>query len=229
MLFDFGGTLVDGEIDYESARKEIVTLLSKDCRLLSLKEYETIEQKVFNERWKNVLKTMREITFKQMIGQILHQFGIDDEKIVERIKQTYHKYYLPKPKKNLEKVLEKMSEEFKLGVVSNTSTDLPEITLKKLNLITYFDVVVLSCRYGFRKPHPAIFNHALESLGGIRPEEAVFVGNSLKFDVAGAKNSNITSIWLEEDPDFVIEPDFKVKELSEIPDLIYSIEKQQKR
>ena len=47
----------------------------------------------------------------------------------------------------------------------------------------HFDSVIQSCQVGLRKPDPAIYRKALDSLGGVLPEEAVFlddIGSNLK-------------------------------------------------
>ena len=57
-----------------------------------------------------------------------------------------------------------------------------------------FDVLVSSAWAGARKPHPRIFEYALEHLG-IEPKEAVMVGDSLRADVEGAKTLGIKAVW----------------------------------
>jgi putative hydrolase of the HAD superfamily len=59
----------------------------------------------------------------------------------------------------------------------------------------YFDVLVDSACVGHRKPEPAIFHRALDALG-VRPDSAVFVGDSLERDMAGARRVRIRHFWL---------------------------------
>jgi HAD superfamily hydrolase (TIGR01662 family) len=56
------------------------------------------------------------------------------------------------------------------------------------------ELVVASCDIGYLKPHPKIFEHALEALG-VAPEETVMVGDSLRADVGGAKELGMTAVW----------------------------------
>lgn len=87
-------------------------------------------------------------------------------------------------------------------------------------LTPLLDVMSVSCEIGYMKPHPAIFQHAVEELA-IAPEEAVHVGDSLRADVAGAQALGMTAVWRryhathDEETDG-IEPHFVVDELREL-------------
>ena len=86
-----------------------------------------------------------------------------------------------------------------LGVVTNRhygGTPFHE-DLQTMGLLDYFDLlhIAISADLGVRKPHPAIFMHALNGLH-VAPEEAAMVGDSLKADVGGAKRLNMLAIWM---------------------------------
>lgn len=59
------------------------------------------------------------------------------------------------------------------------------------------DVVVDSCEVGLRKPDPAIFELALDRLGGIAPEEAAFLDDA-PGNVAAARALGIHAILVED-------------------------------
>ncbi len=71
-----------------------------------------------------------------------------------------------------------------LGVVSNWDGRLPGV-LADLGLARFFDVVVVSYEVGVEKPHPAIFERALDALG-LPPEQVLHVGDRVREDVEGA-------------------------------------------
>jgi HAD superfamily hydrolase (TIGR01509 family) len=54
---------------------------------------------------------------------------------------------------------------------------------------------VISIDFGRRKPHPAIFQEALHRLGA-SPDAALFIGDSLADDVAGARQAGVDSAWI---------------------------------
>jgi HAD superfamily hydrolase (TIGR01509 family) len=102
----------------------------------------------------------------------------------------------------------------KLGLVSN-AFDPPWLLhrdLEQLGVAARLDVAVFSSEVGRRKPDAAIFEHALRELG-VEPASALFVGDTLATDVAGAKALGMRTcqaVWFraDEDPE-APEPDFQ--------------------
>lgn len=84
----------------------------------------------------------------------------------------------------------------KVGVVTNGLKKDFEQILARLKLTNYFDVVVGidTCNKG--KPDKEIFLYALDKLR-VRPEEAVFVGDSLKYDYEGAKKAGLKPLLID--------------------------------
>jgi putative hydrolase of the HAD superfamily len=83
----------------------------------------------------------------------------------------------------------------RVGAVSNWVWTLPEL-LETLGLAAQFDFVAASSRVGFEKPNPRIFIHAL-SAAGVRPEEALHVGDHLDADVEGAQRVGIGAVLID--------------------------------
>lgn len=67
--------------------------------------------------------------------------------------------------------------------------------LRREGLLDYFEAVVSSDQVGYRKPHPAIFERALEALG-LPAEECAHVGDRLAVDVTGARRVGMFAIWM---------------------------------
>jgi putative hydrolase of the HAD superfamily len=102
----------------------------------------------------------------------------------------------------------------KLAIVSNTASPewLLRPVLEQQGLVERVDAIVLSSEVGKRKPHPAIFERALAEVG-VRPDEALFVGDRLDADVVGASNvgmRTVQALWFRaDDVDVQVEPDFQ--------------------
>jgi putative hydrolase of the HAD superfamily len=71
----------------------------------------------------------------------------------------------------------------RLGVLSDFP---PERKLELLGLDGAFDVVLSSEKTGFLKPHPEPFKQFSRAMG-LAPEEILYVGNSSRYDAAGAE------------------------------------------
>ena len=92
---------------------------------------------------------------------------------------------------------------YKLALVTNNVREGAAAWRSLVPVDELFDVVIDSSEVGMRKPNPAIFHHALEALGGIPPQEAVFLDDT-PGNVAGAKRAGLHAI-LVETPDQAIE------------------------
>ncbi len=64
---------------------------------------------------------------------------------------------------------------------------------RRFGLSDLIDGIASSHSVGWRKPHPAMFERALE-LAGARPEEAFMVGDRLGADVLGAKQVGLRTV-----------------------------------
>ena len=82
-----------------------------------------------------------------------------------------------------------------VGAVSNWVWNLPEL-LHSLDLVGQFDFITASARVGFEKPHPRIFEEALEK-AQVGPWEAIHVGDHLDADVHGAERLGIGAVLMD--------------------------------
>jgi putative hydrolase of the HAD superfamily len=91
-------------------------------------------------------------------------------------------------------VLEELrAANLRIGLVSNGIRDLNEFVVHhRLDV----DAAVGSRAHGRVKPHPTIFQAALELLGVV-PEESVMVGDSLQEDVEGARALGMRAILID--------------------------------
>lgn len=87
-----------------------------------------------------------------------------------------------------------------LGIVSNIDEDQLEHFVRVARLDEYFHSILSSERAGFCKPDVGIFTAALQR-AGCAPEEAIFVGDSIEQDVAGANHAGLCSVLLWHRPD----------------------------
>jgi putative hydrolase of the HAD superfamily len=111
----------------------------------------------------------------------------------------------------------------RLGCLTNTLLLEKAIVdlLDLLEMRQFFSSVVVSSEEGFRKPHPSLFQKALDELQ-VPPGESLFVGDSLKNDIAGAKRAGMLAVltrqYRRESLDGASpQPDAVIERLSELP------------
>lgn len=87
------------------------------------------------------------------------------------------------------------SRGLKIGLISNFDSRVFDV-LRTFNLDGYFAGVHISSRVGAAKPDAAIFRAALAA-HGLRPAQAVHVGDSLLDDARGAAAAGMRAVWLD--------------------------------
>lgn len=89
---------------------------------------------------------------------------------------------------------------YRLGVVSNTtsSTDAPSM-LMEAGILDCFEVVLLSCVLGKRKPDPAILIEAAAFLG-VPPSQCAYIGDRPGWDVIAARGASFGKAVILRDP-----------------------------
>lgn len=83
----------------------------------------------------------------------------------------------------------------RLGVVSNWGWYAPEL-LQTLELARHFEIMSISARVGYQKPHAAIFEHALDLLE-VPAGDAIHVGDDPEADVVGARRVGIEPVLID--------------------------------
>lgn len=91
-------------------------------------------------------------------------------------------------------LLSDLNGRFRIGIVSNFYGNLQTVCAEA-GLFPAAAVAVDSTIAGFKKPDPRIFQAALDALQ-VSAAEAVFVGDSLRRDMAGAAGMGMRHIWL---------------------------------
>jgi HAD superfamily hydrolase (TIGR01662 family) len=122
---------------------------------------------------------------------------------------------------------------YRLACITNRGYSGPKFyeELDALGLTPFFEAMVVSCDVGYLKPHPRIYQTALEAMN-IEPEEAVMVGDNMRADVEGAKTLGLTAVWRRphtgepheaatDEPELSgpIAPDYTINEIGELSDL----------
>ena len=237
VIFDLGDTLmITDQWDYDKCLKRLLSSLKSDNMMTAI-PFEEFKYSYFKVREKMYLEsesTLQEVDFRYRIAMTLKVFNhhpIYESPILTHaieaffnafIEDVYTETFVPD-------LLIKLKREYKLGLASNfASAQGFWRVLEHFDLAKFFDAIAVSGELGFRKPHPIMFKAALEILDA-KPIETVFVGDSLKADVFGAKIMGLKTILIENpgirknpyaiagelDP-FPVNPDITISNLIEL-------------
>jgi len=121
-------------------------------------------------------------------------------------------------------VVSRLARRYRLGILSNfDDARTGREIIADTGTEPCFEVIIISAEAGVRKPHPEIFRQLLDKLA-LSPHEVLFVGDTAREDVAGARACGIPVVWLSENkgefPAEVATPDYAIRNLTELPSLL---------
>jgi len=116
-------------------------------------------------------------------------------------------------------VLEKLSQSYQLGLITNGRTKGQNGKIDQAGLRHFFQTIKISETEGIKKPDPRIFERCLHDLG-TTAKQAVYIGDHPDKDVAAAQAVGMKGIWVSNPhynrPDFANGVVHHLKELSDL-------------
>lgn len=232
ILFDMGGTLRRCSLREEAGRNEhvqhILDLIGADIPAPAFQQRLTDRARAYNQWAKENLVELDEISLwtEWMLPDFPREqitpLAVELNLAWKDVRGTYH--MISGAKETIQGLYRRG---YRLGLVSNTtsSVDVPKM-LEKEGLAGYFEVIVLSCVVGKRKPHPDILNEAASRMG-FPPERCAYIGNLPERDAAAARNASFHTAVILRDPErqsqipgaMEPEPDHTIDQLAELLDI----------
>jgi len=199
IIFDLDGTLIN-EDQIDSGLIYVYKTNTSCFKGITQKEFLNANKKAFDSLLK-MYKT-RKI--------LLSQFGIliwyktvkilklpESPVVINKLYQSLQKFILSRtiPIDGAVTVLSLIKKSgYKVGILSNGLFEERINKIRKTGISKFIDVLVTTDIVGFDKPNEKPFNFILDILN-VKPDETIFIGNSLMEDIYGAKNANIKALW----------------------------------
>lgn len=203
MLFDAFGTVIHPEPDWEALRQECLAVVHGTWTgpAVAFERWLPAYEKARADQHRLVEAGWREFDFAERFAQTMLLCGapsrdalawgpVAAEKYHRFQQGLIHAYDQPGP------TLQRLKEMgYRVALVSNYAhAGVLHDALTRLGIRHRFDALVVSGDVGYVKPHPRMFEAAVEALGVAR-DEAVMVGNDPECDVSGAKRAGLKTIW----------------------------------
>jgi putative hydrolase of the HAD superfamily len=117
-------------------------------------------------------------------------------------------------------VLDHLRQRYRMAIVSDAQSAYAVPELHMVGLKDYFNPIIISGDYGYRKPDPRLFCTALATLQ-IQPEQALFIGNDLYHDISGAQQAGMKAILISPEQHNsthpTITPDYVISRFADLP------------
>lgn len=233
VLFDLDDTLLDWSTLDQSWEQINSYHLDRIYGFLAAGGYLLPEKHLFQQQYYDVLQqcwdeaklTWAGVSLARVLKRFFLALDLDLAHIdLDQIVQVYGWSNIPgvAPYEDAIPVLDHLQQaDYKLGLVTNSMVPMwmRDIELRHHGLIDYFAARITSGDTGYMKPHPAIYQRALNLLNTL-PHQAVFVGDRPANDIAGANEVGLISVWMNP-PHLELElgsvvPDFTINHLCEL-------------
>ncbi len=136
--------------------------------------------------------------FVHYTASIIEHMGGRGEKVIEVAREIYDQWSVNHHFElydDVAPVLTQLSQSgLIVGAISNSHRSL-DAFCEHFSLRGLITVAVSSAEHGYMKPHRSIFDAALAK-AGVRPEEAVMVGDSIRHDIDGALAIGMRAVLL---------------------------------
>jgi FMN phosphatase YigB (HAD superfamily) len=202
IIFDFIGTLTNVKnYSLEESKIKLHRAITEAGFDISLEKflgaYTQAHEKCRVIRYEKLV----EITNAVWISEALSSLGFKTTPQDSRIRMAVNVFfedYLNSLELRLcaKKVLEKVSTNYRLGLISNfTYAPVIYAGLRKLCIDQFFNAILISEDVGWRKPHIKIFEETLRRLDA-KAEETIYIGDSPLEDIKGAKALEMKTIFV---------------------------------
>jgi putative hydrolase of the HAD superfamily len=120
----------------------------------------------------------------------------------------------------VQETLDQLRLHYRMAIVSDAQSAYAVPELRAVGLLNYFNPIIVSGDYGYRKPDPRLFQKALDVLQ-VQPQQALFLGNDVYHDIFGAQQVGMKAILVSSDQGPTvhqsISPDYTISSFAELP------------
>jgi putative hydrolase of the HAD superfamily len=180
VVFDLWDTLVDWPLD------AMAELNERWAKRLGLTTDDLVE------RWREGHVSRNTSPLADGLRALGATDGVVDELVQLRF-ELARRVLLPRPGA-VETLVELGERGIERGLISVCTEDVPA-AWPDTELAPHIDAAVFSATCGLMKPDPRIYELACEQLG-VRPDEAVFVGDGANDELAGAERAGLRAVLI---------------------------------
>ncbi len=219
IIFDLDGTLCEYTVTIEEAMRRSLLQCNVDHDLLGDLGRSAAR---YAEIWREEEAKQRRATtiHKQAWIKLLQERGEVDQQRALRLAECYFNVRIASLRMfdGARELLKRLRRRFRLGLITNGPSDMQWAKIDMLKIESLFDEIIVAGDIGIYKPDERIFASMLQRLDA-SAQHALYIGDSLEMDVAGAKQAGLHTGWINRDgkPAAVeLFPDFELRGPAEL-------------
>ncbi|MGH8652495.1 MAG: HAD family hydrolase [Gammaproteobacteria bacterium] len=200
MLFDMNSTFMFGEDRFSEGEDFYQTYLSSGGSRLSPVEVTRFIRTCYDGMSRDFEDPARYDDFPSLLeGFRFYSNPPEDE--LPFLERTFALHELGSVPEFSAVILGRLSQTHRLALVANIWAPKQSwlAEFKRAGIEKAFHHTVFSSDFRSIKPSPVLYQEALRGVGA-RPQEALFIGDSLRYDIEGAKKVGITTVWVTSQP-----------------------------
>ncbi|MDD4817497.1 MAG: HAD family hydrolase [Victivallaceae bacterium] len=236
LLFDLNGTIID--ILTDESRDEIyrtvANLLSFYGAATSADDFRELYWRLNKDMRRDSAEEFPEFDVLEIFQSIIDEragdytWSLPPEKrrlLPEILAETFRAASLLRLRlyPGAREVLNYLRANYTIAAVSDAQRLWAVAELDCVGLTGYFQPIVISSDFGFRKPDPRMYANALETLD-VTPDEAIFIGNDMYRDVWGAHRAGMKTVFFKsgqgDQKSHGVDPDYIIYDFGQLPDAI---------
>lgn len=207
IIFDLDGTLWD-TIDTTYQATMNITSNRKDIPKISKKTVKTGMGLTLSENAKHYMPTIAKDKREEVLKEI-------NKETIRLLKLGKTKFYM-----GMKKTIQKLGENYDLGIVTNNNDDYAKIFLETSNLKEYFKDYMGAASHDITK------GEAIQlMINRNHQKEGYYVGDTKK-DLEAAKEANVIFIHAKYGVDKKLSTPYSIKSIIFLPSLLKTIEKE---
>ena len=233
LIFDVNGTLIDIETDegLEEIYRTIGHFLTYQGIFLHRGEVRDLYFQIMQQQRAKSAETFAEWDAVEVWREFLHNKASDCTRSLPPEKREQLPLFLAELHRGIarkrlrlypqvQETLDQLYSHYSMAVVSDAQSAYAVPELRAVGLLKYFDPIIVSGDYGYRKPDARLFQKALDGLQ-VRPEQALFLGNDLYHDIFGAQQVGMKAIFVSYNQgntsNQTISPDYTISHFADLP------------
>jgi putative hydrolase of the HAD superfamily len=227
IIFDLYGTLIDIQTDesMDEIYRAIAHFLTYHDVYLHRWEVRDLYYRIMKQQKEARGEEYPEIDVEAIWNEFLIQEGIKSSFFRGQLAKVIAHIYRGVSRNRLQlypdvkRVLNELQLNYRLALISDAQScyALPEI--RAVGLEGYFDSIVISSHYGFRKPDSRLFQKTLDNMK-LKPAEVIWVGNDMYRDIYGARLLGLKNIFVDSNQGAKsykdVAPDYRVQQFEDV-------------
>ncbi len=223
ILFDLDDTLLNFQKAVEKSLTKTLIHYNIEPTESVIAMYKEISSKLYKDYEKGLISASdrKDMRYKLLFDKLNVNHSPSEATAYYKKQLSIGHYFVD----GAEKVLKQLYGKYRLYIASNGYTNVQMSRIESANIEQYFEAIFISVAIGYEKPDICFFEKCFQQIDNLNKSQTVIIGDNLKADIKGGKQSAIKTIWYNPEKlsygDIV--PDYQIHSLSELPKLISSM------